>query len=184
MILATERKKPMMRVSKVTREGPLKDSVKILRRVGLKVTRSRIAMLDLLAEQMTPMSADEITAALREKGLTVDRVTVYRNLDRMLESDVLAPIYTSGRAMRVALRSHPGSPNHHFILCEVSGKVAEIDSTFLADCWEQAKDRIKAASGWEMTGQVMQFIGISPEAYRGNGDQEKADSEQEEAHSA
>ena len=184
MIPTRERKRAMMRVSKVTREGPVKDSVKLLRRVGLKVTRSRIAMLDLLAERKTPMSADEITAALGEKSLTVDRVTVYRNLDRMLEADVLAPIYTSGRAMRVALRSHPGSPNHHFILCEVSGQVAEIDSAFLADCWQHAKDRIKAVTGWEMTGQVMQYIGISPEANGGNGDGKKSKSEREEARSA
>jgi Fur family transcriptional regulator, ferric uptake regulator len=141
-----------------------KEAVRTLRRVGMKVTRSRIAILDLLQERKTHMSADEITGALRDLGHAVDRVTVYRNLDRMLESGLLATVYIPGRAMRVGLRSHPGSPNHHFIVCQKTGQLAEIDSRFLDECWDRARQRIREMSGWDLSGYMMQFMGVSPEA--------------------
>jgi Fur family transcriptional regulator, ferric uptake regulator len=146
-----------------------KEAVRTLRRVGMKVTRSRIAILDLLQERKTHMSADEITGALRDLGHAVDRVTVYRNLDRMLASGLLATVYIPGRAMRVGLRSHPGSPDYHFIVCQKTGKLAEIDSRFLDECWDRARQRIKDMSGWDLSGYVMQFLGVSPEAQGNNG---------------
>lgn len=145
-----------------------RDAVRMLRRAGLKVTRSRVAVLDLLAECRTHMSADEITAELRARGHAVDRVTVYRNIDRLLERGILATVFVPGRAMRVGLRSHPGSGHHHFIVCQKTGRVAEVDSRFLEQCWDYARQRIKEESGWELSGYVMQYMGVSPEA-QGNG---------------
>jgi len=142
---------------------------KMLRKVGLKVTRSRLAMLDLLARRQTHMSADEITDTLREEGHAVDRVTVYRNLDKMLDRDLLAMVYIPGRAMRVGLRRNPGSPHHHFIVCEKTGRVEELDTCFLQECWDYAAQRIQEKSGWELTGHVMQYVGVAPDSAGGNG---------------
>jgi Fur family ferric uptake transcriptional regulator len=141
----------------------------MLRDAGMKVTRSRLAILDLLAERQTHMSADEITDTLRGNGFRVDRVTVYRNLDRLLDAGILATVHVSDRAMHVGLRSNPGSPHHHFIVCTASGRVSEIDSRFLNDCWDRARERIRAATGWELTGHVLQFVGISPQAQAAGG---------------
>jgi Fe2+ or Zn2+ uptake regulation protein len=114
------------------------------------------------------MSADEITDGLRERGHAVDRVTVYRNLDRLLARGIVATVFIPGRAMRVGLRENPGSTHHHFIVCEKTGRLAEVDSRFLDQCWAYAKQRIKDESGWDLSGYVMQYIGVSPEA-QGNG---------------
>lgn len=137
---------------------------KMLRKAKLKVTRARIAMLDLLDERKTHMSADEIADAMQARGHPIDRVTVYRNIDRMLEADLLATVYIPGRAMHVGLRAHPGSPHHHFIVCQETGRIAEIDSCFLGNCWDHAREVIKQSNGWELTGHVMQYVGICPEA--------------------
>ncbi|MCK4412791.1 MAG: transcriptional repressor [Candidatus Eisenbacteria sp.] len=142
----------------------------LLRKSKLKVTRSRIAMLNLLSERQTHMSADEIADAMHASGHPIDRVTVYRNIDRMLEANLLAMVYIPGRAMHVGLRSNPGSPHHHFIVCQETGRIAEIDSCFLGNCWEHARGVIKQANGWELTGHVMQYVGLCPEAIAaGNG---------------
>ncbi|MBM3318345.1 MAG: transcriptional repressor [Candidatus Eisenbacteria bacterium] len=146
----------------------LRDAARVLRRVNLKVTRSRVAILDLLAERQTHMSADEITAELRAGGHAVDRVTVYRNIDRLLENGILATVLVPGRAMRVGLRRNPGSSHHHFIVCRKTGRVAEVDSRFLEQCWDSARQRIKQENGWDLSGYVMQYEGLSPEA-QGNG---------------
>lgn len=148
---------------------PSEGSARMLRQAGMKVTRSRLAILDLLGKRRTHMSADEITDALSGNGFRVDRVTVYRNLDRMLNAGILATVYVADRAMHVGLRSNPGSRHHHFIVCQDTGRVTEIDSRFMEDCWDRAKEAIREATGWELTGHVMQFVGRSPEAKTAGG---------------
>lgn len=145
------------------------DYAALLRRVGLKVTRCRVAMLEYIDGHGQHATADEITAGLKANGFAVDRVTIYRNVDRMLHKGLLATIYVPGRAMRVGLCKHPDSDHHHHVVCTDCGKVQEVESCFLVDSWDQVCTEVNGASGFELTGHVMQYLGRCPECARGNG---------------
>ncbi len=145
------------------------DYAALLRRVGLKVTRCRVAMLAYIDSQGQHATADEITAGLKAEGFTVDRVTIYRNVDRMLQKGLLATIYVPGRAMRVGLCKHPDSAHHHHVVCVDCGKVEEVESCFLTDSWDQVCHEVNGSSGYELTGHVMQYLGKCPECARTNG---------------
>ena len=149
--------------------GTHADYAALLRKVGLKVTRCRVAMLEYIEAQGQHATADEITAGLKTAGFAVDRVTIYRNVDRMLQKGLLATIYVPGRAMRVGLCKHPESTHHHHVVCMDCGKVEEVESCFLVDSWDHVCSEVLSASGYQLTGHVMQYLGRCPSCAGDNG---------------
>ena len=138
------------------------DQVHRLRGASIKVTRIRIAILDLVAAQRRHMTADEITAALKQSGVPADRVTVYRNLDRMIHEGLLVATCQPGKAMRVGACLKPDAAHHHHIVCERCGRVEETDGCPVLDMWDDLKRQVRSASGFTMTGHITQYLGICP----------------------
>ncbi len=140
--------------------------VSLLRNAGLKVTPARLSLLDLLTEHGRHMSADEIVQALQARGQGIDRVTVYRNLERLLEAGILVATHLPGRALRVGVCTKPNTEHHHHIVCEVCGRIEETDGCLVRDNWEDLSARMMSSTGFELTGHVMQYIGICPQCRR------------------
>jgi Fe2+ or Zn2+ uptake regulation protein len=134
-----------------------------LRKAGIKVTRIRLAILDLITLRRRHMTADEITAALRESGVSADRVTIYRNIDRMVHEGLLVAACLPGKAMRVGVCMEPDAPHHHHIVCERCGKVGETRGCPVADAHARLTDEIRASSGFALTGHITQYIGLCVE---------------------
>lgn len=135
----------------------------VLRAVGLKVTAIRVGMLGLIAERAQHMTADEITDALHETGMPVDRVTVYRNVERMMSEGLLLADLQPGRALKVALSAHPGHVHHHHIVCDNCAKVTAIENCYFQDNWEQMREDVRRVSGYDLNGHLTQFSGTCPE---------------------
>jgi Fe2+ or Zn2+ uptake regulation protein len=138
-----------------------------LRHAGIKVTRIRLAILDLITERGRHMTADEITAALRSRGVAADRVTVYRNIDRMVQEGLMVAACTPGKAMRVGVCAQPGAGHHHHIVCERCGRVAETHGCPIQDAGEAFVRRVQEASGFRLTGHITHYIGVCLECRRG-----------------
>jgi Fe2+ or Zn2+ uptake regulation protein len=139
------------------------DQVRLLRDAHIKVTRIRIAILDLLGKERRHMTADEITAALKKLGVPADRVTVYRNLDRMIHEGLLIATCQPGKAMRVGACMKPASAHHHHVICERCGRVEETDGCPVQDLWDKLKQDIRASTGFTLTGHITQYLGICPD---------------------
>jgi Fur family ferric uptake transcriptional regulator len=138
------------------------DPVKMLRDARIKVTKIRIAILDLLSAERRHMTADEITAALKKAGVPADRVTVYRNLDRMIHEGLLIATCQPGKAMRVGACMRPSAPHHHHIICERCGRVAETDGCPVQDVWDELKRQVRASTDFTLAGHITQYLGICP----------------------
>lgn len=138
------------------------DHVTRLRGASIKVTRIRIAILELVAAQRRHMTADEITAALKQSGVPADRVTVYRNLDRMIHEGLLVATCQPGKAMRVGACTKPDAAHHHHIVCERCGRVEETEGCPVHDAWDELERQVRGATGFTMTGHIIQYLGICP----------------------
>jgi len=133
---------------------------KKLRSSHIKVTRIRLALLDLLARHSRHMTADEMTAALRKESVPADRVTIYRNIERLIDSGILVATHLPGRAMRVGLCTQPDAPHHHHIVCEKCGRVAETDGCPVLDSWDRLTQHVRDCCGFQLTGHVTQYSGV------------------------
>jgi Fur family transcriptional regulator, stress-responsive regulator len=94
-----------------------------LRTAGLRVTRPRLAVLDVLARH-PHVDADAITAAAR---------TVHPSLSPQAVYGVLKALVAAGLARRIEPAGAPAlyevrvGDNHHHLVCRECGAVADVD---------------------------------------------------------
>jgi Fur family ferric uptake transcriptional regulator len=90
---------------------------------GGRVTRTRVAVLEILLDADRSLSHDEVAARLNEAGIRHDRVTLYRTLDWLVEVGV-AHRMTGGddRTRRFGVAASEPHEHAHFH-CDRCGKV-------------------------------------------------------------
>lgn len=89
---------------------------------GGRITRTRVAVLDILLAADQSLTHDEIGAALVDRGIKHDRVTLYRTLDWLLESGVAHKVAGDDRARRFGVAAS-GPHEHAHFHCDRCGKV-------------------------------------------------------------
>ena len=95
----------------------------LLRAAGLRVTRARLALLDLLDKQGAPFSASQLAARLSS---TCDRPTVYRNLAALTDAGLVEELgRVEGQTWyRGAQDDEPGA----LFLCGDCGRAYPLDA--------------------------------------------------------
>ena len=97
----------------------------LLRANGLRVTRPRVAVLDVLT-QGGHLEVEEITRQVRERLDSVSTQAVY---------DVLGALSRAGLARRIEPAGSPAlyearvGDNHHHIVCRGCGVIEDVDCT-------------------------------------------------------
>jgi Fur family ferric uptake transcriptional regulator len=120
----------------------------LLRAHGLRVTRPRLAVLDILG-QGGHLEVDEITRQARTRLTSVSTQAVY---------DVLGALARAGLARRIEPAGSPAlyeartGDNHHHIVCRGCGEVADVDcATGTAPCLDPSQTHGFALDEAEVT---------------------------------
>ena len=91
----------------------------ILKDAEMKVTKNRVAVLDLLITSGKPLSVEDVFKKLKK----ADQVTVYRILNQfVLKGIVYQTDFRSGKAY-FEFQDH----HHHHIVCKGCGDLEEVD---------------------------------------------------------
>lgn len=105
-----------------------------LRTRGLRVTRPRLAVLEVLSESRAHLDVEEILARVRGRLDSVSVQAVY---------DVLGALTAAGLARRIAPAGAPAryearaGDNHHHLVCRQCGHIVDVDcATGAAPCLE------------------------------------------------
>lgn len=117
-----------------------------------RATRQRVAVASLLAEVADFRSAQQIHAALRDRGDTVGLATVYRNLAlmaRLGEVDVLM------REDGEALYRKCSARHHHHLVCRDCGSTVEVAGPAV-ETWA---DEIAAQHGFDEVSHTLELFG-------------------------
>jgi len=125
----------------------------ILRGRGLRVTRPRLAVLEILAESRSHLDVDEITVRARQRLDSVSVQAVY---------DVLGALTRAGLARRIVPAGGPAlfearaGDNHHHLVCRECGSVVDVDcATGVAPCLEPID-----AAGFEVYEAEVTYWGL------------------------
>lgn len=129
-----------------------------LRANGLRVTRPRLAVLEVLAEG-GHLDVDEIARRVRERLDSVSTQAVY---------DVLGALSRAGLARRIepagspALYEARAGDNHHHVVCRGCGEVADVDCVIgSAPCLDPSH-----AHGFVIDEAEVTFWGLCPACQR------------------
>jgi Fe2+ or Zn2+ uptake regulation protein len=132
-----------------------------LQEQGYRLTAARRAVLRVLSEAASPLSAGELHRRARAHHARLGLVTVYRTLEMLDSLGLVRRIHTDG-ACRGYAASSPG--HHHTITCERCERAAEFDGDEVC----LATAGVEARTGYAVSGHWLQLVGLCP-ACRGEG---------------
>lgn len=125
-----------------------------LRARGLRVTRPRLAVLEVLGEGGHP-DVDQIASKVRQRLDSVSTQAVY---------DVLAALSRAGLARRIEPAGSPArydarvTDNHHHVVCRGCGVIGDVDCAVgHAPCLEPSN-----TDGFEIDEAEVTFWGLCP----------------------
>lgn len=125
-------------------------------KVGVRNTRQRTAILELLTELDNFSSAKEIHRALEDRQARVGLTTVYRTLQSLAEVDAVDVLHmASGESLYRACQT---DAHHHHLVCTECGRTEEIDGGPV-ESWAK---QIASQFGFELTGHDAEVFGVCP----------------------
>lgn len=111
-----------------------------LREQGLPVTQQREAVAEVVFSSDGHLSVDEIERMLRDNGERIGKATVYRTLDLLVKSNLVAEHDFSEGFKRYEHRLSR-QPEHEHLICEECGKVTEFRSEEVRGIQNRIVDR-------------------------------------------
>ncbi|MAS26666.1 MAG: transcriptional repressor [Synechococcus sp. NAT40] len=126
------------------------DAFERCRTLGMRLSRQRRMVLDLLWSEASHMSARDIFEKLNARGRSIGHTSVYQNLEALQSAGVIECLdRANGRLY--GYRSDP----HSHLTCLDSGRIEDIDVKLPADLLE----RIETVTGYRIESYTLQLNG-------------------------
>lgn len=133
--------------------GMLKDK-------GLKVTRQRLAILEVLTEQDgRHMTTEDIYDLVRKEFPEIGIATVYRTVQLLLEMQLVDRIELNDGCVRYEIgRQFSGEEGHyhHHLVCKSCGKILSFDEDLL----DELERQIENKTGFQIWDHELKFYGM------------------------
>lgn len=131
------------------------DNIKLLKKVGLKITEPRLTILALMQKHhnvTTHFSAEDVYKLLLEDGEEIGLATVYRVLNQFEEAKILARHNFEGNKSVFELLP---KEHHDHIICVECGQVAEFQDPII----EERQKQVSAEHGFELQSHSLYLYG-------------------------
>ena len=124
---------------------------------GLKNTKYRVYIIDLLSKSERLMSAQDIYLELMKKKVNINLSTVYRTLDKLVETEIVNRVQMERE--KQALFEYNRNIHHHFLTCLGCNKIIPIYECPLKDY----EIKLEKETGFILTGHRVEFFGYCKE---------------------
>ena len=132
----------------------LKRLKKVLHNEGLRFTRQREAVWNEIINNDDHREADEIYMAIKLKGVSVSRATVYRTIDVLLKNNLVRKLDLGVGPSKF---EHKINARHHdHIICIQCGRIEE----FMVDKIENLQDKVAEEYGFKLVRHIHQLFGL------------------------
>lgn len=133
----------------------------IFNKYHLRKTIQRTLILNYLIQNHDHPSAEKIYQFLQSKGLNISLATVYKNLNQLVELNVVKAIQDSDDLTHYDLDNNP----HYHLICKRCGKIIDMDyPTFNQD--EQKMLKEAHEKGFSSLSSDLNIYGICPQCQK------------------
>lgn len=136
------------------------DYRRYLNESGLKHTRQREAILEVISSSTLPMTVDDVFMRLKANHMSVSMATVYRTMETMNKHGVLQSVTLSGDNRMAYVFDR--TVHHHYIVCTSCNKILPISHCPLA-IFENA---LTEETGFVIQGHRLDLYGLCPDCQR------------------
>jgi Fur family ferric uptake transcriptional regulator len=130
--------------------GNVDDVYQRCRHLGMRLSRQRRMVLELLWEQKDHLSARDIFEKLNTRGRNIGHTSVYQNLEALQSAGVIECLdRANGR-----LYGYRADPHSH-LTCSLSGTIRDLDVQLPSELLDQ----IEAATGYTIESYTLHLSG-------------------------
>lgn len=129
-----------------------------LRRAGYKITPSRMAVLEVIAQEGEHLNPNEVLDQAKSIHAGIGRATVYRTLELLTQLGIVRPIYV-GEDGPIYIRAEGG---HHHLVCSNCGRVVDFERCAA----DEIANELAARHGFDITSHLLEFYGVCPDCRR------------------
>lgn len=133
----------------------LDDAIERCQALGMRLSRQRRYILELLWQHQGHLSAREIYDRLNQQGREIGHTSVYQNLDALSEQGIIECVERADGRLYGHL-----SDSHSHVNCLDTDEIIDIDVTLPADLIQQ----IEARTGVTITDYRIDFFGTTASA--------------------
>jgi Fur family transcriptional regulator, ferric uptake regulator len=126
-----------------------------LREQGLPVTQQREAVAEVVFGSGDHLSVEDIEARLRARGEKTGKATVYRTMEMLVKSGLVAE-RDFGEGFKRYEHLFGQMPVHGHLICEECGNVTEIQESEL----KRIQDRVAAEEGFAPARYRLEIFGL------------------------
>jgi Fe2+ or Zn2+ uptake regulation protein len=130
------------------------DFSSILKKLNLKVTPKRLAILEILINESVYLSPEEIWVRMKRQFKKIGLPTVYRNLEDLSEGNIISKVNHPNRQLYYYFCTNM-SHHHHFV-CLSCRNVEDIDFCKLNEIEKKVKDELRG----KIISHIMQVNGL------------------------
>ncbi len=132
-----------------------------LQKRGARMTKTRVAVVELLAEGK-PLSASQLLDRLAQMNMKVNKTTVYRELDFLMEHKCVREIdFLNGRKHYEILQND----HHHHLVCNSCSSVSCVE---MHGDLEELEKKIQKKHKFVIQSHVLEFFGLCEDCRRGS----------------
>lgn len=143
------------------------DLKNILRKMNLKVTNQRLAILNALRAGRQHITAQEVYEKVQKDDPSIGFATVYRFLRKLTESQLATEVRMGGMPARYELNSQT---HHDHLTCNHCGKICEFEN----DQIEQLQHKVAQHFGFVLTSHVLELYGVCPDCQAAAAEQKNS----------
>lgn len=136
------------------------DIVDDLRRNGLRNTKCRTAILDILEQSDQPVAADRLFHQLNEKNIMLSFSTVYRTLDALTDKKLVKKLTIAGEEK--ALFEYNRRGHRHYLICLGCRKNLAIEHCPL----KGYEEILKKETDYAISGHKLDIYGYCPDCQK------------------
>ena len=125
----------------------------ILKSKGLKVTKHRTSVLEIMSKSKHPLTAEEIYSKLKEKSISINLSSIYKILDSLSSNNVISKCIL-GDDNKTSYEITTSEHRHHLICKECKG-IFSLDDCPLCIYEKHIRDDI----GFDVTEHRLEMYG-------------------------
>lgn len=128
---------------------------KDLKELGIKITKPRLMILDVLSNADSAIDAEKISSECKKRNFQVDYSTIYRNLELFENAEIVDKFDLGTGKYSYIIKK---DAHKHFLQCRLCHKEIEIDCPM-----QQIEELIKNKTGYSSIEHQLKIQGVCEE---------------------
>jgi len=119
---------------------------------GYRITKVRKEVVKIFSQTRKPLSANEIEEMLLKAGLSVNKATIYREIQFLLHSSLILKVYLYPDKI-----SYESSElkHHHHLICDSCGSIDNVTNCLV----EKLDEDVHKKKGFKIKRHMLEFYG-------------------------